>query len=174
MKNIKLLYSFIMLFVFACGSDDSSTGTPIDSSTTTLDAVVIQELLDKHNSYRSDVGVEAILWSEDLAISAQNWADELAENCDFKHSGGEFGENIWAGTAGAFDPIDVVTSWGSEITDYDYETNTCAEGKVCGHYTQIVWENSTQVGCGTVTCDGLDIWVCQYDPPGNFVGQKPY
>ncbi|MEP2025583.1 CAP domain-containing protein, partial [Reichenbachiella sp.] len=97
-----------------------------------------------------------------------------ASNCEFKHSGGEYGENIWAGTEGAFEPTDVVNSWGSEITDYNYESNTCATDKDCGHYTQIVWKNTTQVGCGVATCDGLDIWVCQYDPPGNFIGEQPY
>ena len=66
----------------------------------------------------------------------------------------------------------MVESWGSEIEFYNEANNTCDD--VCGHYTQIVWSNSTEVGCGMVTCDGFDIWVCQYNPAGNVVGQRPY
>lgn len=169
MKNTLYLLLLSSL-IYSCGSDDDGE----TESGNTLESQVIQELLNAHNSYRSDVGVADISWSEEVAASAQAWADELAKGCEFKHSDDGYGENIWAGTTGFFTPTDVVTSWGSEISNYDYESNTCADGKVCGHYTQIVWENSTKVGCGVATCDGQDIWVCQYDPPGNFNGEKPY
>lgn len=168
MKNYTLI---LLVILFACGSDEEDGHEDLNSE---LENTVVQEFLDAHNSYRNDVGIGNISWSEEVAESAQAWADELAIKCDFKHSGGDYGENIWAGTTGAYSPTDVVDTWGAEIEDYSYETNTCAEGKDCGHYTQIVWENSTKVGCGVVTCDGLDIWVCQYDPPGNFIGEKPY
>ncbi|MEP2275091.1 MAG: pathogenesis-related family 1 protein [Reichenbachiella sp.] len=169
MKNTFFIIILCHL-LFGCGSDDDTN----EELNNTLEDAVIQEILVAHNSYRSDVGISNITWSEEIATSAQAWADELASNCEFKHSGGEYGENIWAGTEGAFEPTDVVNSWGSEITDYNYESNTCATDKDCGHYTQIVWKNTTQVGCGVATCDGLDIWVCQYDPPGNFIGEQPY
>ena len=169
MKYKFLLIIFSSLF-YTCSSDDDSK----DQEINTLSDSIIQEILDAHNSYRNDVNIPDIVWSEEVAKSAQLWADDLATNCEFKHSGGEYGENIWVGSTKVFTPTDVVTSWGSEISDYDYESNTCTTDKDCGHYTQIVWKNSTTVGCGTATCDGVDIWVCQYDPPGNFIGQKPY
>lgn len=169
MKKSILLFS-IALVLYGCGSDDNEENGTIPS----FEETIIQEILDTHNIYRSDVDIENISWSEEVAVSAQAWAEQLAANCEFKHSSSDYGENIWAGTEGAFSPTDVVTSWGSEIADYDYESNTCAVDKDCGHYTQIVWENTTKVGCGMATCDGLDIWVCQYDPPGNFIGEKPY
>lgn len=175
MKNSQ--YYFVIfgtLLLWSCGSDSDDPTDDSDANGTGLATATVNELLETHNTYRSDVGIADLTWDTDLEASAQAWADELATNCEFKHSGGAFGENIWAGTTGAFDPKDVVDSWGSEIANYTYEDNSCADGKVCGHYTQIVWANSTKVGCGTITCDGLDIWVCQYDPPGNFIGQKPY
>ncbi|MEO9966532.1 MAG: pathogenesis-related family 1 protein [Reichenbachiella sp.] len=172
MKKQFLLMTLIGLVIGAsCGSDDNDDGT---DETAGLEPSVVTELLDNHNKYRSDVGIANLTWSTELETSAQAWADELASNCDFQHSGSEFGENIWLGTSGAFEPTQVVESWGSEIANYDYDNNSCTDGEVCGHYTQIVWENTTEVGCGVATCDGLDIWVCQYNPPGNFVGQKPY
>jgi hypothetical protein len=39
-----------------------------------------------------------------------------------------------------------------------------------GHFTQVVWRQTTQLGCGVSTCRGMDIWVCEYDPPGNVQG----
>lgn len=169
MKNTPLIL-FLASILLGCGSDGDSN----EASDNALADAVIQEILDTHNDYRIDVGIANISWSEEVAISAQAWAAELASNCEFKHSIGSYGENIWVGTEGAFSPANVVNSWGSEIADYHYDSNTCADGKGCGHYTQIVWENSTKVGCGVASCDGLDIWVCQYDPPGNFNGEKPY
>lgn len=157
--------------MWSCGSDEDNNSKEEDTG---LENTVVQELLIAHNAYRSDVGIGNLTWSDDLEASAQEWADQLSVNCDFEHSGGEFGENIWAGTTGAFSATDVVDSWGSELADYTYEDNSCAEGKDCGHYTQIVWANTTEVGCGVATCNGLDVWVCQYNPPGNFIGQKPY
>jgi len=76
------------------------------------------------------------------------------------------------GTTGFYNPKDVVDSWGNEIENYNYEDNSCSG--VCGHYTQIVWATTKKVGCAKIKCDGNDIWVCNYDPPGNWVGQKPY
>lgn len=169
MKKITLLL-ILPFLLFSCDSDDNEGGDTFP----TFEDAMIQEILDAHNEYRNDVGIANLAWSEEVATSAQAWATELAADCEFKHSSDEYGENIWAGTEGAFSPTDVVTSWGSEIADYDYESNTCAADKDCGHYTQIVWENTTKVGCGVATCDGRDIWVCQYDPPGNFIGEKPY
>ena len=55
--------------------------------------------------------------------------------------------------------------------------------KVCGHYTQLVWRNSTLLGCAYARCTSnspfqgvptWDFWVCDYSPPGNWVGQRPY
>jgi hypothetical protein len=72
--------------------------------------------------------------------------------------------------------------WAAEAPDYDYATNTCKAGQVCGHYTQIVWRSTTAVGCAFRTCTtgspfgsgSWDFWVCDYAPPGNYVGQRPY
>ena len=48
----------------------------------------------------------------------------------------------------------------------------------CGHYTQIVWRKSTQLGCGVASCNSArgkqDIWICNYSPAGNFAGMAPY
>ena len=115
--------------------------------------------------------------SPTLAATAQAWADQ----CRFEHNSnrGQVGENIFWGSA-TYTADQVVTSWEGEVADYDYATNTCAAGKVCGHYTQVVWRDSVNVGCAVKDCTTVvnasagQIWVCNYDPAGNFTGQKPY
>jgi pathogenesis-related protein 1 len=164
----KALY-IIMALSFSSFTNCTDEG---DSKSAELDQEQIASLVSRHNIYRSEVGVDDIEWSEDLAKSAQNWANQLGKNCDFEHSSNEYGENIWMGTTASFSPNDVVDSWGSEKDDYNHANNSCSG--VCGHYTQIVWASTQYVGCGMVTCDGFDIWVCQYNPPGNYVGEKPY
>ena len=137
-----------------------------------------------HNQWRSKTGVPALQWSKDLAASAGKWANQLVRSgCNMKHSTGPYGENIyWAGPLSFSDGTslpqeisdqEVVDAWGNEIKYYDYATNSCHG--VCGHYTQVVWKSTKEVGCGMASCpDKGQIWVCQYTPRGNMIGQKPY
>ncbi|SMD32134.1 pathogenesis-related protein 1 [Reichenbachiella faecimaris] len=135
----------------------------------------IELLIERHNYWRSDVGVSDINYSAELANVANKWAIELkTQGCSFKHSQNAYGENLFKGTVGYFTVGDAVDSWGAEKQDYDYKKNKCQTDKMCGHYTQIVWKNTTEVGCAKSICDGSVIWVCNYNPPGNFIGQKPY
>ena len=141
------------------------------------------EIVAAHNRWRAEVGVQPISYSDEVAASAQAWADNLktTRNCHLQHSSGPNGENLyWAGAwsngpAQDIKSADPVNSWASEKKDYDYASNQCAPGAVCGHYTQVVWANSTKVGCGMALCpDNTQVWACQYAPAGNWVGQKPY
>ena len=84
------------------------------------------------------------------------------------------GDFITQTAAQTISATQVTASWGAEKKDYTYASNTCATGKVCGHYTQVVWKTSTEVGCGKAMCaDKSQVWACQYTPAGNYVGQKP-
>lgn len=149
--------------------------TPEDQ--TALTEAEIEIILERHNYWRADVGVtEKLEWSEEMADWAADWAKKLKrKNCGWEHRpDNDFGENLFKGTAGAFDAAYVVDAWASEKADYNYDKNKCKPGKMCGHYTQIIWQTTKKVGCAKIECDGMDIWVCNYDPPGNWVGEKPY
>ncbi|KAG9136835.1 hypothetical protein Leryth_004578 [Lithospermum erythrorhizon] len=64
--------------------------------------------------------------------------------------------------------------WADEMKFYNIRSNTCKQGKMCGHYTQIVWKESVRLGCFRGTCKNADTYItCEYDPPGNYVGEKP-
>jgi pathogenesis-related protein 1 len=147
-------------------------------------------IIAAHNKWRAQVGVEGLSYSPTLEISAQAWADNLKQTnrCQMRHSKpeGRYGENLywasaltWSDGRRELQKVSSempVNSWGSEKRDYNYVKNTCKSGKMCGHYTQMVWKASTQVGCAIAVCeDSQDqVWVCQYQPTGNWVGSKPY
>lgn len=154
---------FILAFIISL-----SSGSP------NLTQAEIDETIATHNEWRAKVDVPPLIWDEELAQTALKWAKQLKkEGCAFKHSYTKgLGENLFMGTTGYYGPTEVVNSWGNEIEDYNYEKNSCSG--VCGHYTQVVWKTTKKVGCAKIECDGMDIWVCNYDPPGNWVGQKPY
>ncbi|EOA32548.1 hypothetical protein CARUB_v10015837mg [Capsella rubella] len=135
-----------------------------------------QQTLLVHNKARAMVGVGPMVWNETLATYAQNYAQERARDCAMEHSSGPFGENLAAGWGTMSGPV-ATEYWMTEKEHYDYYSNTCGgEDGVCGHYTQIVWRDSVRLGCGSVRCKNDEyIWViCSYDPPGNYIGQRPY
>lgn len=137
------------------------------------------DILAAHNKYRQEVGVPALKWSDTVATAAQKWANQLASTGQFQHSGSaSYGENLWMGTAGAFSFTQMVDSWGSEKKFFVAGTfpNVSSSGKWqdVGHYTQVIWRNTTEVGCGLATAGGKDYLVCQYNPKGNYIGQKVY
>lgn len=135
----------------------------------------IEIILERHNYWRNDVSVDNLMWSNELASVAGKWAKALKKDkCGFYHSDFGFGENLWKGTSGAFSIEEVIDSWASEKKDYDYKNNKCNPGTMCGHYTQMIWETTSKVGCAKITCDDSTIWVCEYDPPGNWIDKKPY
>ncbi len=134
---------------------------------------VADNLLAAHNAVRSRVGLKPLEWSDDLAAFAQQWADYLASNGKFFHRRkSPYGENLFEISGGGASPAQVVNDWASEARDYQYSTNTCR--KVCGHYTQIVWRNTKRVGCAVARRKRTEVWVCNYDPPGNWIGKRPY
>jgi len=110
-----------------------------------------------------------------LASKAQQWA----ANCQFVHSGGklgQFGENLAAGTGGAYNIAAAVKSWTDEASSYD------SNNPVPSHFTQVVWKSTTQLGCALQICNNNNIFdaskfgptkfvVCEYSPPGNVLGQ---
>ncbi len=135
-----------------------------------------QLLISRHNFWRADVGLGPLEWSDEMALLADDWARQLKnQNCTFKHRpNNNFGENLFFGTNGYFTAGDAVDAWGEEKANYNYKTNKCKPREICGHYTQIVWNTTTEFGCAKSFCDGNVIWVCNYDPPGNWEGEKPY
>lgn len=141
----------------------------------------IKVLLTEHNRVRADVGVGKLVWSNKLGRYAQAWANHLAATtCQMAHRPKKgkwkeyYGENLFIGTAGFYSVREAVLAWESEKADYHYGTFTGKSYKPIGHYTQVVWKGSSKLGCGQALCNGNLIVACNYDPPGNYLGEKPY
>jgi pathogenesis-related protein 1 len=140
-----------------------------------------KKLLQLHNQIRADVGVDEITWSGRLATYAQEWADHLgATSCDLEHrpnSGKwelKYGENLFMGSAKYYGVTSAVKAWEEEKKNYKGQAIDRYNQNKTGHYTQIVWKTTKQIGCAKSECRRRIIVVCNYDPPGNELGRKPY
>lgn len=170
----------------AAGSTDGAPAT-IDAAPVVGEPAGLVGTTDAHNAVRAQVGVGPLTWDPALAAIAAAWAaqchDTEAPIGLIDHNPGRsngyptyVGENIY-GAGGQASGTDAVALWASEKASYDHATNSCAAGRVCGHYTQIVWRNTTKVGCAIHNCPGLQFGssvVCDYGPGGNIGGQSPY
>lgn len=164
-------------------SSDNAKATMLDRKSigSTLTPKEVEQLLQLHNKARQEVGVGPLSWSKSLAVYAQKWAVHLAlTSCGLEHRPDtgewrqEHGENLFMGTADYYGVADAVGAWVSEKKYYKGGTLTSGNWHASGHYTQVVWKDTRQLGCAKVACKGNIIVVCNYDPPGNFLGEKPY
>lgn len=155
----------------------------ISSQTTSPASAVVEHItqLDRatvlaaHNPYRSELQLTPLVWSNELAKSAQEWVDHLAATNQFMHSNTEFGENLWRGTAHAYSPQQMIDAWGSEKNQFVYGIFPhVTKGGMVGHYTQLIWKVTYQVGCGIAKSGNKEYLACHYDPAGNYEDEAPY
>jgi hypothetical protein len=139
-----------------------------------------EQILAVHNRERAAVGVPPAVWNEKLANHAAAWAAKLAELGRLQHSRagdrpGE-GENLWMGSAGGYSPTEMADGWALEKRYFRYGAypDVSTGNEVVGHYSQMIWRSSTQIGCAIVFGRKWDILVCRYSAPGNVTGEKPY
>ncbi|NWH21295.1 CRIS2 protein, partial [Grus americana] len=134
-------------------------------------------IVDKHNTLRRGVKPSAsnmmkMEWCPLAAKNAKNWANK----CTLRHSPANMrrtteqcGENLFMSSA----PLSwsyVIQAWYNEEKDFQYGTGAKTQGGVVGHYTQLIWYNSYQIGCAVAYCPRSQFsyfYVCQYCPPGN-------
>lgn len=146
----------------------SAISTATSASTDASSGDLASTLLNAHNNKRAlHEDTPALSWSSDLASYAQNYADQYDCSGNLVHSGGQYGENLSLG----YGIEGAVDAWYNEISSYNWANPGFSEST--GHFTQVVWKSSTQVGCGTKSCGGSwgDYVVCSYNPAGNFIGE---
>ncbi|XP_057848121.1 pathogenesis-related protein PRMS-like [Cryptomeria japonica] len=156
---MKLLYSVVVLLLFhICSAQNHD------------------DFLEPHNTERAQVGLLPLRWNKTLEAYAEKYINTRKGDCGLVHSGGPYGENLFWGSSNDFTNKAAVSGWIDEKRFYNYATNECNVGQQCGHYTQVVWRKSTDVGCARLLCDADQgvLIICSYDPPGNYIGESPY
>ncbi len=185
---------------------ERSAGDGGDAQGGALESGRLVGITAAHNAVRAMVQTQPplppLVWSQTIADYAQQWATSLATTMcaqPVHRTGAElqakgYGENLatfsGGGALGAVSTAQqAVDAWaaeeacwtygtiqGTEKCDVTCYTNLHSDG--CGHYTQVVWRGSTQLGCGVASCKNRgateDIWICNYAPAGNFIGRSPY
>ncbi|MFF9772932.1 pathogenesis-related family 1 protein [Streptomyces sp. NPDC013978] len=127
------------------------------------------------NQTRADVGVPPLVWDESVAAQARSWARLRVADCELVHSNSRYGENLAKGSSPRYSLADAARLWLDEKSDYDRPSNSCVNDRECLHYTQLVWRGSTRVGAAKARCgNGWTYVVANFDPPGNWVGRRPY
>ena len=142
----------------------------------------VEQAVDAHNQLRAKHGVEPLTVASDLCALAQTWADYLLESNTTGHSPNDHrsgaGENI-AEMQGSspnldYEAKDVTKSWYSEIDVYQSyfgkEPPSMGSGPAYGHFTQVVWKNTKEMGIGKAKGNGRVVVVANYRPAGNFIG----
>ncbi len=155
---------------------------PLLNGATSFSSGFEARVLASHNLERDNVGVEPLRWNPELARSAQRWADHLAATGQFEHAPEDptspQGENLWAGSRGYFTPEAMVDAWVREKRHFRigiFPANS-ATGRVedVGHYTQLVWRDTREVGCARASGRREDVLVCRYAQAGNYIGERPF
>mmetsp|Transcript_13750 Transcript_13750/g.26382 ORF Transcript_13750/g.26382 Transcript_13750/m.26382 type:complete len:409 (-) Transcript_13750:139-1365(-) len=150
------------------GYEGDATDPEVGCTVPEQDNSGARSALSLHNQYRRRHGASALSWSTELEKVAQDWANKLArENCAMYHSNHPSGENLGRGYRSI---NDAVTAWYEEEELYNY--NNPGFSSATGHFTQVVWKGTENLGCAIATCsNGRKIYSCNYDPPGNYRGR---
>ncbi|ODV93974.1 hypothetical protein PACTADRAFT_19980, partial [Pachysolen tannophilus NRRL Y-2460] len=154
-------------------SSSSSEVTTTSATSTSASAsaslsTFASEILEEHNSKRALNQAPALTWNSTLETYAANYASEY--DCSsgvLEHSDGPYGENLALG----YDTIPAVDAWYDEISLYNFSDPGFSEST--GHFTQVVWVSSVQLGCAYKDCGSYygQYTICEYSPAGNVLGE---
>lgn len=158
------------------GTTTNNSGNTVTTSPSSTLSSFEQTMLDMHNADRAKHSASPLTWSPTLASAAASWAS----GCKWQHTpNNPYGQNIAAGTASNFGAKDSCTMWYDEISQYNFAKGLYSDAT--GHFTQMVWKGSKKLGCAIQECSASQMGlgssgsakyvVCNYDPPGNVIGQ---
>ena len=134
-----------------------------------------QSALKAHNKYREKHHVGDLQLSKDLCDIAQKYAETMARTSNFAHSEAKFngknmGENLFACYGMKITGKMMTDDWYNEVDQYDFNNPGFSDG--AGHFTQVIWKGSREVGFGFAQAsDGYYYGVANYYPAGNYLGE---
>ncbi|XP_074602450.1 uncharacterized protein LOC141856094 [Brevipalpus obovatus] len=167
--------------------ENVTTTSDIAANSTNLEPVIIdyttqdfnKECLNSHNNLRKSVGAPPLEIDPKIVRFAQKRAKRLAldnDTVNLRHDAQNYGENlmVWP-SDGPVDCDPVIKMWFDEFKLISNWSDPESAGLETYHFTQVVWKQTKNVGCGAATLNGTG-WVfisCNYDPPGNFLSEFP-
>lgn len=151
----------------------TAKATPSSTTASTASSSsVAEEIKNAHNRLRARHSAQTLVLNPALSQYAQEWANNLAARNTMQHrSNNRYGENLYA----CFGKTNVsgeeaVKAWYDEIKHYKFGQSNPGNFSQVGHFTQLVWKESRELGVGMAR-NGNNVYiVCNYDPPGNFMG----
>jgi hypothetical protein len=143
---------------------------------------IAERLLAAHNAERVRLGIKPLVWSAQLAAHAKKWSQALAVSDMMEHSAaaadGSEGENLWFGSKDDYSPEEMIGHFIDEKAMFKRgvfpDVATTGRWQDVGHYTQLIWKDTREVGCAITSNQRRDVLVCRYTPMGNVVGEKAY
>ncbi|KAK7809895.1 hypothetical protein U0070_000281, partial [Myodes glareolus] len=142
----------------------------------TTEKSVQEEIVNKHNELRRHVSPPGcdlleMQWNSDAQKNAQAWANL----CTLQHSPQDSrtipnlgcGENLFMASYPA-SWSEAIQSWYDESRNFNFGIGPNPSNAVVGHYTQLVWNTSHQLGCAFAECPNSSwryYYVCHYCPP---------
>ncbi|EPS39301.1 hypothetical protein H072_6901 [Dactylellina haptotyla CBS 200.50] len=139
------------------------------TSYTSREGKFSRDMLKITNDLRAIHGAPKVKWNKVLAT----YASRAGRKCQFKHSGGPYGENL-AGGGPMNNPVWYQWYLYTEVQNYNY--NNPGFSSATGHFTQLVWKGTTEMGCAWIAgCSNLSYMVwCEFSPPGNVSPSNNY
>ncbi|KAL9930591.1 uncharacterized protein ACN427_014992 isoform 1-T1 [Glossina fuscipes fuscipes] len=129
-----------------------------------------EDCLRAHNKFRAMHGSPPLKLNRNLCTFAAEWAKELAKKKSFEHRpNNKYGENLYFGSGFKISAEDAVRTWYNEIHDYNFKKPVFHPD--IGHFTQLIWKSSKELGVALHIANTTTYVVCNYDPPGNIMGQ---
>lgn len=181
-NSVYLLVVFVGLFNEASSSPDQQRPQEhqqqvarLRRQTNSKAKQLMLDCLAAHNKYRRLHGVPELRWDEKLAAFAQKRSNFIArsDGVEFRHPPDlPYGENLFWHSTSRQSCEFMVRGWYDEIGLYNFKAPTFSPAT--GHFTQVIWRETERVGCATATSSGPKGGIyltCNYDPPGNFLGE---
>ncbi|KAK6349557.1 hypothetical protein TWF696_005841 [Orbilia brochopaga] len=149
--------------------DSRAAPNPTPTAFTSAEGKFSRDMIKITNDLRAIHGAPPLVWNKVLAT----YAARQAKRCKFEHSHGPYGENL-AGGGPMNNPVWYQWLLYSEVKNYDWSKPGFSGAT--GHFTQLVWKGSKQMGCAWVAgCSNLayQVW-CEFTPAGNVSPNSNY
>ena len=135
-----------------------------------------KDILYSHNFYRRRHQVDDLKWNSEIEAIAQEYSEKIIFSSPLKRSsntykGESLGENLYVSKGGiGINGKEITYVWYNEVDNYDFSSHSSKNNQISSHFTQLVWKETKEIGCGATCFDTYCGCICNYYPAGNSIG----